>query len=148
MEHGDLSSEVPSRVVAIFERLIMTVPEKYEARFARNMSKRKYTSALACVRLDEDVVNVMRGWAWTKPYRIDVMSHLSDDPDYRAALEEFTRLEEIPAQLVHARPQQAAASMLRRLPDVAVVFHRDAHPFVYGSLGYVVTDAATMRMAI
>jgi hypothetical protein len=148
MKHGDLSNHTPPRVLVVFERLLVTVPEKREVRFARLMGKRNYAGALGCLELDQDVANVLRGWAWTKDVRVDVVSHLAQGADYRAAVEEFLRLEDVPSQLVHARPQQSFTDEIRARPDVSVVFHRDPSPFAYGSLGHPVTSAAALRLAL
>jgi hypothetical protein len=135
MEHGDLSNEVPPRILVVFEGLIASLPsKKAEAQFTLYRRTRRYAKATALFELNDAVARRIWEMTWRFRHAVDAVTFLGEE--FVEPIQNLLDGEQLPLNhLVATQPHLLARELAYR-PDIVAVHDPDpAHAFTYGSKG-------------
>lgn len=147
MMGGDISNELPPRLMVIVDGLLMTLPPDRETRYARLRATRRAVSAVDCWEINQDAITVMWDWMWRRGYKIDLVTFISGGTpltpmgrSLRNAVKDRLSEADVPhSNLMSYASPLVLQSRLAYFPDVVHVVHGDtANPFAYGSKGTLV----------
>lgn len=141
--HGDISNQLPPRMLITFEGVIATLPEARTAKFNRAVAMHRYRRAMECYEPNAHAIAVVWDWTWRRDVKVDVVSFLPYEDEITRVLDRTG----MPYSRLWCSPgPDALATQLAYLPDVVSVLHADStRPFAYGGKGLYITH--TQRMA-
>lgn len=132
MQHGDLSDQIASRLIVVFDHTIGTLTPQAAKHRRRYLKIRQWHRAADCWAIDPHLVKVMVDWQYRSPYNIDVATFV--DANEAAFIEE--RLEQIGIPFGHFLnvTVEELSRVHANMPHIAAIFDAAAdHRFAYGA---------------
>ena len=71
MEHGDLSNQLPPRMLIVFEGVIATLPKDRTAKFNRAVALHRYRWAVECFECNRHAIVVVWDSTWRRNVKVD-----------------------------------------------------------------------------
>lgn len=141
--HGDLSNQLPPRMLIVFEGVLATIPKEREAKFNRAVAMHRYRRAVDCFECNRHAIAVVWDWTWRRDVKVDVVSFMPYEDEITRLLERLG----MPFSRMWCSPgPDDLASQLAYMPDVLSVIHADStRPLAYGGKGLYIND--TQKMA-
>jgi hypothetical protein len=135
MQGGDISAEVPPRILVVFEGLIGLLPgRKAEAQFALYRRTHRYAKAAALFELNDAAVRRIWDMTWRHRHAVDAVTFLGEE--FAEPLRDVMDREQVPiGHLTVTEPHLLARELAYR-PDIVAVY--DANPanaLTYGAKG-------------
>lgn len=132
MQSGDISADIASRLVVVFDRTIGTLSPGAERRRRLMLRAHRWKSAAACWEIDPHMVKVIVDWQYRTPFNIDIATFCEQD-----------EAEHIERRLVGAGipfgnllvvSVEELARVHGNMPHIAAIYDADpAHRWTYGA---------------
>ena len=125
MEGGDLSNDLPYRMLFLWEDTVARRPQGWDSLVSRvHQGLHRRQSVLDRWAPNPAVTRRMWDLAWRHSYRLDLLTLLGED--YRPALEEWVDRHDLPVSHVHFTDRSGINATLAALVDVHTVFYGDS----------------------
>jgi len=139
MQFGDLSNEVASRIILVFEGLLGHLPAGKVADYEKYSEEGRWDSVISQFQLNDMVLNRVLYLTWKSNFNIHVVTWFPEE----AAVVISDKLDalSIPVRSVFSSTPAKLAKMLVYSPDITCVYDPvPEHVLTFGSKGFVITD--------
>lgn len=131
MQSGDISNDIASRLIVVFDNTIGTLTPVAEKRRRRFLKVRQYHKAANCWEVDPHMVKVLVDWQYRTPYNVDVATFTH--PDEAAFIEERLEGMGVPFGNFLTVTIEELSRVHANMPHVAAIFDATpGHRFTYG----------------
>lgn len=139
MEKGDISSQVASRIIVVFDGLIGRLDNPVDAAKEKAFRKaRMWKRAAHCWTIDPLITKQMWDWVWRREFGLDVATYVRPMA-YAQAIEALLDEYGLPIGHMHYVTAEELVGRLAIMPYVERIFYaQPGRPFIYGGKGVYV----------
>lgn len=144
MQAGDLGTDLPPRMLFVFEDVVATLPDDRLRAVRAHRKAQRWGKLIGCYVPTPEIRDRLWDLVWRQGFVVDVVS-LWLPAQCEPALIAWVERHNLPVRNVMFAPLDELSRSLARLVDVKAVIHaEDDRPFAFGSRGRHVSQLSTL----